>query len=140
VRQAKVLRYQGRVSESLEYPQRSLLQSKHEAWFEDARPGLICELGDVYCELGDQLSAERLLEVEIKFQDDRGRKNSTDWCLLQLSRAESLLGHGRLDEDKTLCSELRQYSRLSKFDRLRLSTLFGRIYHDRSDWSNARHY
>ncbi len=67
VRQAKALRYQGRVSESLEYPQRSLLQSKHEAWFEDARPGLICELGDVYCELGDQLSAERLLEVEIKF-------------------------------------------------------------------------
>jgi len=30
VRQAKVLRYQGRISESLKYPQRSLLQSKHE--------------------------------------------------------------------------------------------------------------
>lgn len=117
-----------------------MLESKHEGSLEDAQARLICNLGDVHCELGEPLYAERLLNEEIKRLADRGRKNSTDWYLLQLSRAESLLGQRRLDEAEALCSEIQPYPRLSKVNKLRLFTLFGRIYHLRSDWSNARQY
>ena len=138
--QGKVFRYQGQFSNSLACLQRALPETKHEGSLEDARPRLICELGDVYCELGDPLHAEHLLEAEIKRLDDRGRKNFTDWRLLQLSHAESLWEQGRLEEAEALCSGIQSSPHLSKLDKLRLSTLFGRIYHARCDWSNARHY
>ncbi|KAI4166538.1 MAG: hypothetical protein LQ343_007969 [Gyalolechia ehrenbergii] len=138
--QGKIFRYQGQFSNSLACLQMALLETKHEGSLEDARPRLICDLGDVYCELGDPLYAEHLLEAEIKRLDDRGRKNFTDRCLLRLSRAESLWGQGRLEEAEALCSGIQSSPHLSKLDKLRLSTLFGRIYHTRCDWSNARHY
>ncbi len=138
--QGRALRYQGQFSESLICLQKADLGSKHEESLEDARPGFICDLGDVYCELGNSSYAEHLLDKEMKRLDDRGAKNSKDWYLLQLSRAESLMGQERFEEAEALCLEIQPYPRLSKLDSLRLSIFFGRIYHQRSDWSNARHY
>ncbi|KAL9044405.1 MAG: hypothetical protein Q9214_002455 [Letrouitia sp. 1 TL-2023] len=136
----RVFRYQGQFSDSLECLQRSLLKTNHEGLFEDVRPQLICDLGDVYCELGHPLKAEYLLEAEMKRLDDRGKRNSTDWYLLQLSQAESLWGQGRLEEAEALCSGIQSFPRLSKLSKLRLFTLFGRISYARGDWSNSRHY
>jgi len=131
--QGRALRYRGRFSKSLVCLQKAMLESKHEESLEDARPNLICDLGDVYCEFGNPSYAKHLLGEKIKRLDDRRAKNSKDWYLLQLSRAESLMGQGRFEEAKALCLEIQSYSRLSKLDNLRLSTLFKRIYHERSD-------
>ena len=138
--QGKVFRYQSQFSNSLACLQRALLKIEHESSLEDARPRLICDLGDIYCELGDPLHAEHLLEAEIKRLNDRGRKNFTDRCLLQIFHAESLWGQGRFEKAEALCSGIQPFFHLSKLDKLRLSILFGRIYHARCDWSNARHY
>ena len=138
--QGKVFRYQGQFSNSLACLQRALLETKHEGSLRDARPRLICDLGDIYCELGDALHAEHLLQTEIQRLDDRRKKNFKDWYLLQLSLAESLWEQGRFKEAETLCLGIQSSFRLSKLDKLRLSTLFGRIYYVQCDWSNAHYY
>lgn len=74
----------------LVYPRIILLETKYESSFKNARPHLIHELEDVYCELGDFLYIEYLLKDEIKRLDNRERKNFMDRYLLRLSRTELL--------------------------------------------------
>ena len=138
--QGKIFRYQNQFSNSLACLQKALLKTEYENSFENARPRLICDLKNIYCELKDLLHTEHFLETEIKRLNDRGKKNFTDRCLLQIFHVESLWGQKRFEKIEAFCSGIQPFFHLSKFDKLRFSILFGRIYHTRCDWSNARYY
>ena len=139
LKQGLAFRYQGAFSSSQACLHKAMLEVERDN-LEDARASTTCNLADVYCELEDFVSAEKLLDAEIDHIESRGMKDTSDWYLLQISRAEVLLGQRQLDRAKPLCLEIQSYPCLSKFSNLRLSTLLARIYQVKRDWISARHY
>ena len=133
----KVLRYQGDLQASLTCLQQVSSEIEHEVLYGDIRSQLACNLGDVYCELGQPADAERLLNQAIERLNNQGLENSVNWHLLQLSRAESLFGQGKFTAAEVLCLKIRSSPRLNKFGGLYLSTLLARLYHTQSNWTEA---
>lgn len=85
----KVLRYQGHFHTALECLKRSLYLAEGKDLFDEVRHDLLCNLGDVYIELNDPISAKQLLQAELNRLGNRGKGASTKSRLPKPTPAEA---------------------------------------------------
>jgi tetratricopeptide (TPR) repeat protein len=131
---AKVLRYQGRFDEALQY-----LENLHEvttegSLFEDIRADIANEFGNVLTEKNRPDKAQEILYAEIDNQKRKGRSDTAASKLLHLSLAETFMRQGNIEVANDYYTGL---SNLSPFADLCHNVGLARVAHANLDWPVA---
>ncbi|KAL8646466.1 MAG: hypothetical protein Q9210_006126 [Variospora velana] len=142
----KILKFQGHFQEAVEVLDAVLQESKIDSFYEGTgwRRVLLCNLGDLYCELQRPADAQLLLEPEFRQMVDSSSQNISSGRRIQLTLAESYVRSGMYEKaEEILTSLAKLYGTIDDPDSLAKSGIFrvwaslARIAHVRCCWDEA---
>jgi len=141
---ANALRYQGDFTAARECLEDMLMQADANDVLNTSHINLLCNLGDVYCELNDPGKARELLSVGLGQLRAMHSKNFPWLTRLNLSLAETYLRQSSTKEAEEILGQIEECSQRgyqpTSFQKLRLQVCKARIAHLRRDWSRALKY
>jgi len=141
---ANALRYQGDFAAAREYLEDMLTEADANDVLNTGHVDLLCNLGDVYCELNNPGKARELLSVGLGQLRAMHSKNSPWLTRLNLSLAETYLRQSSTKEAEEVLEQIQECSQrgyhLTSFQKLRLQVSMARIAHLRRNWSTALRY
>lgn len=142
----KILKFQGHFQEALDTLDAVLQESEIDSFYEgtDWRRVLLCNIGDLYCELRRPADTQSLVAPELKRMIDSGSQNISSGRRLQLTLAESFIRSGMFVKAEEVSSNLgKVYSTIHDPDALTKRGMFrvwaslARIAHLRYRWNEA---
>ena len=142
----RILRYEGRFQEALNYLEDQLKICEYDELYEGTgwRRVLLTNVADLYTELDRPKDAEMLLMPELTEMVRKGQQNISSGRSLQLSLVESLMKRMIYDRAEECLGSLRNlYEAISESDALtrdglfRVWTSLARIAHFRCRWDDA---
>ncbi|KAL9585407.1 MAG: hypothetical protein Q9203_004257 [Teloschistes exilis] len=142
----KILKFQGRFQEALDTLDAVLQESEIDSFYEGTgwRRVLLCNIGDLYCELRRPADSQSLVAPELKRMIDSGSQNISSGRRLQLTLAESFIRSGMFEKAEEVLSNLgKVYSTIHDPDALTQRGMFrvwaslARTAHLRYRWNEA---